>query len=238
MKVSYNRGMVIGDWFLLICLIVSSILLTGDVGKYPYAPAVFVISLVWLVVRIFKYGLSYCFKIEYHESTTVQQSETAKQKEVKPYPMESGASNAALGAVDKCCEFAAYCEGLIPAGICSPEKLNGYIIASPQAIGFGFIWKTFYYSLDSLIEKEGYCIQGGGFSFSDNSGMVSYQRQILSDEDEYAAAYSYLMNKPVEEIIANFERIAENNFIGLNKHSASCKCTRDDAETREFVFVV
>lgn len=240
MKVSYNRGMVIGDWLLLVCLIISGILLTGDVGKYPYASAVFVISLVWLLVRIIKYGFSYCFKIEYHDSpTTTSQTVSIEQKDVKPYPMESGASNVAIGAIDKCCEFAAYCEKyVLPAGVCSPEPLEGYIIVSSQAISFGFTWKTFYYSLDSLIEKQGYSINTGGFSFSENSGMVFFERRIPNEDPEFAKAYSYVIDTPVEEVVSKFQSVAEKNFtsLGLDNHSASCKCTRNDAGMKEFVF--
>lgn len=196
-----------------------------------------IIGIVYYVNKI-KGSSSTAQSSSYTSSTD---SSSSTKKPVQPYPMKSGAINAAIGAVDRCCEFAAFCEKyVIPAGVCSPEKLDGYIMASPHAISFGFNWKTFYYTLDSLIEEQGYSIQGGGFGFSDNSGMVSYQRQILSNEEEYAAAYLYLMNTPVGEITANFERIAEKNFtsLGINNHSASCRCTRSESDTRSFTFTV
>ncbi len=158
-----------------------------------------------------------------------------------PYPMESGAINAAIGAVDKCCEFAAFCEKyVIPAGICQPEQMEGYIEATTDAIRFGFIWKTFCYSLDFLIEKQGFSIREGGFDFSDNSGMVSYQRTIKKDGAEYAAAYTWMMFTPVEEVVSSFARVAENNFtsLGLNNHNVICRCTHSDGSVKQFAFTV
>ena len=187
------------------------------------------------------YDDEYLYDWNPNSDTRNSNSVSSITKRVYPYPMQSGAMNAAIGAVDKCCEFAAYCEKyVIPAGSCSPERLDGFIIATPRAISFGFNWKTFYYTLDEWIEKQGYSIHGGGFSFSDNSGMVSYERQIFNDETEYEAAYSWMMNTPVGEIIVQFEKVANNNFtsLGINSHIASCRCTSSDNNERTFEFTV
>ncbi len=204
--------------------------------------------MIWVLVIAVLAVIIY-FKIKNNDSTSYSSSSnvastsssSSTPKQISTYPMQSGAMNAAIGAVDKCCEFAAFCEKyVIPAGICSPEQLQGFIMATPHAVSFGFTWKTFYYTLDSLIEKQGYSIRSDGFSFSDNSGMVSYERQILSNEAEYEAAYAWMMNTPVSEIVSYFTRVAENNFtsLGINNHSASCRCTRSEGNERSFVFTI
>lgn len=204
--------------------------------------------MIWVLLIVAAVAIIY-FKVRKSDSFSYSSSSSAGStntssntpKQIQPYPMQSGAMNAAIGAVDKCCEFAAFCEKyVIPAGVCSPEQLHGYIGVMANTIGFGFTWKTFYYSLDSLIEKQGYSICNGGFSFSENSGMVSYQRQIQKDEVEYEAAYAWIIETPIEEIIKYFEKVAENNFtsLGINSHSASCWCTRSEGNERCFEFTV
>lgn len=237
------NGFVISNWVLLAVSVVSGIMsITSSIGYAALAPAICCISIIWLVVRIIKYGFKYCFKNEYAKSQETHQQDTHMiEVETRPYPMESGAINAAIGAVDKCCEFAAYCEKyVIPSGMCSPEPLGGYIIASPSKIGVGFTWKTFYYTLDSLIEKQGYNIHEGGFSFSENSGMVSFQKEISNDASEFANAYSYMINTPTEEIISEFQKVANNNYmsLGIINHSAECRCTISNSETKGFEFTV
>lgn len=204
--------------------------------------------MIWILVIVAIAVIVY-FKVKNNDSSSSSStysngsssSSSSAPKQIHTYPMQSGAMNAAIGAVDKCCEFAAFCEKyVIPAGICSPEQLQGFIMATPHAISFGFTWKTFYYTLDSLIEEQGYSIRSDGFSFSDNSGMVSYERQILSNETEYEAAYTWMMNTPVGEIIAYFTKVAENNFtsLGIYSHSANCRCSRSEGKERCFEFTV
>ena len=236
-------GFIIGNWILLIILLISTVLLlTGSSGNIAaLAPTFFLISFIWLIVRVIKYGFKYCFTVEDGNSqTTDPQDPPSSVKDICTYPMKSGAINAAIGAVDKCCEFAAFCEKYVIQGISSPEPLAGYIIATPQEIGFGFTWNTFFYSLDSAIEKQGYSIHEDGFSFSDNSGIVFYQKQIPNESPEFSPAYSYMINTPIEDIISEFERIAESNFtsMGINSHKAYCTCSRSERDSRDFRFAV
>lgn len=176
-----------------------------------------------------------------HKSSSGASSSSSsgnQSKPVKPYPMASGATNPAIGAVDRCCEFAAFCiKYVIPEGVCTPERLEGHLTSSPQMFNFGFNWKTNFYSLDTELEKQGYSIQDGGFAFSDYSGLVSFANTFGGEGAE--SAYAYLTSAPTEQIIAKFEQVAANNFtsLGLPYRRSDCRCTHQ-GDYMEFKFTV
>lgn len=223
------------NWLLLIIIIA----LVNSYLTNPSWQALFfgILLGIWLLHNISEAGLRECFLFGKEEKNTANKSSKTSEstpKQIRPYPMDWNCENSAIGAVDKCCEFAAYCIGsIIPMEICKPEPFTCYISANKNRdISYGISWKTNFYSLDSKIKEKGYYL-GNGFMFSDNNGLVTYLGKITNDDK----AFFYLTQTPVATSRNEFVQIAKNNFTGLPTPHPTCTVV-ERLDYREFTITI
>ena len=149
--------------------------------------------------------------------------------------MESGAINRAIGAIDKCCEFVAFCEKwVLPPNRFKPERFWCYIEMDESGkISYGFTWKTDCSIFEAYLKDQGYTM-GEGFDFSENSGLVSYSGEIIND----SAASAYLSETSESEITNEFSRVARNNFESLGLFHPVHVTTRDGNGFKSYELVL
>lgn len=227
---------VLINWLLLFITILFANYYMQDHNGFSLAVAI--VLGIWLLLRVVDDGVQESFLFGKKGGKAGNKSSTtskSKPKQLEPYPMGGNYENSAIGAVDKCCEFAAYCIGsVIPMEICKPEPVKCFISANKKdkKISYGMSWTTNFYSLDSEIKEKGYYL-GEGFSFSDNSGLVTYLGSIINDDK----SFSYLIETPVSTLQNEFAQIAKGNFTGLPNHNATCTAV-DHTDYREFSITI
>ena len=213
----WNRGLVIGSWFLLSIFIIFGLMYLSS-NRTLYI-IICIGAAIWLLINIKDYGFKWSFSFDEDDSTVQTNNHQTTVKSVSPYPMNRSwnpnVTNGVRVAFDCCCEFCAFCKGIIPSGVCTPDPFE-CSVSVDSSIGISFSWKTNYYSLDSLLEEKGYSL-GEGFLYSDNSGLVVYTKTIQNDE----IAMKYLCETPDNVLLSELTTIAKNNLIGLPPCSVS-----------------
>lgn len=224
------------NWLLLIIIIA----LVNSYLTNPSWQALFfgILLGIWLLHNISEAGLRECFLFGKEEKNTANKSSKTSEstpKQIRPYPMDWNCENSAIGAVDKCCEFAAYCIGsVIPMDICKPEPFTCSISVNKQSkeISYSILWTTNYYSLDSTIKEKGLYL-GNGFGFSDYNGVVTYLGSIANDDK----AFLYLTQTPVAALKNEFVQIVKNNFTGLSTPHSTCTVV-ERSDFRDFTITI
>lgn len=131
--------------------------------------------MIWIILIVLVVGIWYYKSKDKDKSTSSSTSSSpsdysdGKSKQIRPYSMESGAINRAIGAIDKCCEFVAFCEKwVLPPNRFKPERFWCYIEMDESGkISYGFTWKTDCSIFEAYLKDQGYTM-GEGFDFSEN----------------------------------------------------------------------